>query len=143
MSLSEKRARRELAIKRAKRNRFLVILACVLAVVGISAFFIVQNIMRGAADVYTASGITVKLYEKNSTFVANLSHNKNKRGSYTRAFDGGEVKIAFNVDGKSVVGRLVNGLLHLPDEWDDGHGHSSVLPFSADGAAEVPVGSCC
>ncbi|MCL1788924.1 MAG: hypothetical protein FWG33_01040 [Oscillospiraceae bacterium] len=143
MALSEKRARRALAVKRAKRNRMLIILACVLTVAGIAAFFIVQNVLRGEAEVYSAGGISVKLYDKNGTFTAALSHNKSKSGTYTRAFEDGEVKISFKVGGSTNVGRIVNGLLHLPDEWDDGHGHSSVLPFAEDGSIEVPAGSCC
>ena len=132
MSVSKtKKARRELAIKKARRNKILAIVGGVLVVAGIAGFLILQHIQRGEAEVYRLDGQSVRLYE-NGKFAATLSHNTTKSGSYSRTpdGDGGNERIAFTSGNKTEVGRIVGNELHLPTEWDDGHSHGSVFQRS-------------
>ncbi|MCL2070816.1 MAG: hypothetical protein FWH07_01095 [Oscillospiraceae bacterium] len=131
MSKSSKRnkaLRREAALKKSRRNKILIVLACLLVAAGIVAFIFIQNAVRGKAEIYSAGGQSVHLYE-NGNFTANMSHGANKKGTYTKSSEDaeGRVSVYFKVANSTVEGVIEDGRLSLPTEWDDGHGHGSVL----------------
>ena len=128
MGKSKKEFRREMALKRARRNKTLIISACVLVVIGVIGFFVVQSIQRGDAVVYSNGVEEVKLYE-NGTFTASTGHaSVSHSGTYEKYEEGGVEIIFFTESGKSAaMGKIDDAGLTLPEDWNDGHGHG-VLP---------------
>ena len=121
-----KNARRELAIAKEKRKKKIIIAsvaAVVLVVVAIGVFIAIQ---RAGTETYSDGYQTIQLLS-NGTFTARLSHGQNYSGNYTKTNQGGVTVVAFSSGGATVVGEIEDGLLHLPHEWDDGHGHGDVL----------------
>lgn len=121
-----KALRQEKARKKAKRNKILIICGCILVVAVLSAL-IVNSIMRQAgAETYSGGGQTVYLFS-DGKFTAYLAHSVTKSGTYTKSTADGITTVSFNIGGKVEVGTIRDGALHIPAEWDDGHGHGSVL----------------
>jgi len=79
------------------------------------------------AETYSYRGQTIALYS-DGHFHAVLAHNVRKDGTYTKANESGVIIVSFNVNGNIERGRIIDNALHLPDEWNDGHGHGSVFP---------------
>ena len=61
------------------------------------------------------------------SFVAELAHEK-REGTYTeKTANNGTITVNF-VEGEiSVSGRIINGVLTIPKEWQDEHGHGTFL----------------
>ena len=124
--------RKENEINAARRKKILIASICILVVitVAISAVFIgVWRNKSGAsqnAEIYSYGGQTIQLLA-DGTFSANLAHNT-RNGTYTKTVDGDRTMVSFDVGGSVIIGRIENNALHIPIEWDDGHGHGSVLP---------------
>ena len=116
-----KKARAELAQKKAKDKRKKLILISAgagLALVGIILFGLVT---AARTERYGDGNASIEL-RPSGRFSATLYHERFS-GTYTR-MDGA---IAFTVDGVTVTAELDGELLFLPEEWDDDHGHGSVL----------------
>jgi len=143
-----KALKREKAKIKARRKTFIIISILILvvvaaAVVGInfrnqnnkkasSGEIVTRNIQNSdtqQAEAYSLGRQTVHLFE-DGTFSARLAHNVNKDGTYTRAEESGRSRITFNSGGRAEDGWIINDSLHMPHEWEDGHGHGSVFPRS-------------
>jgi hypothetical protein len=88
--------------------------------------------------VYENGNANVKLFP-DGTFIANLFHNSKITGTYSEITDGVEIAIFFDYNGfltnedeintfeltghMSVVGGILDNVLKIPVDWDDGHGH--------------------
>ena len=121
-----KALRQEKARKKAKRNKILIICGCILAVAALSALIVNSVIRQAGAETYSNGNHLVQFLE-NGKFTAVLAHNVRKSGTYTKSTSEGITTVSFNVNGRVEVGIIRDGALHIPAEWDDGHGHGNVL----------------
>jgi len=127
-----KALKKEKAVKKARLKAFIVVLIVVLI---LAAVVVTIGIVRGknnsnaqhSAETYALGRQTVQLLE-NGTFSASLAHGVQKSGTYTKTTEGNRTIVSFNVNGKTEIGRIENNSLHLPSEWEDGHGHGNVFP---------------
>jgi len=76
-------------------------------------------------EIYSYHGQTIQLFA-DGRFSAALAHNV-KNGTYTKTNENSEISVLFNINGNIEVGRIINNLLYLPREWDDGHGHGNIF----------------
>jgi len=120
-----KRARRELARRKAKRNKTIIITVCLVVFITATVLITYNVIQNSLADVYSNSEMTVKL-RPDGRFRAAL-HDEKYRGSYATVDESGVIVITFTYGGKTAVTEIILDQLYLPDEWDDGHGHGDVL----------------
>ena len=123
---SGKQARRELARKKAKRNKLIAIIVVVVVVVTATTLITYTVIQNNMAEVFSDGEQTVRL-RPDGRFRAQLAHDSSYRGSYTRTDEGGVMVITFSYGKETAVGQLIIDQLYLPDEWDDGHGHAGML----------------
>ncbi|MCL2817034.1 MAG: hypothetical protein FWD39_01430 [Clostridiales bacterium] len=127
-AVKAKDRRREVAIKKAKQRKILIISLCALVVLAVAVFSIYMAVQNGKVETYSADGQTVKLLE-DGTFTANLAHLVSYEGTYTKTEVDGKIKVSFTVDEEVVVGWIENGALQLPGKWEDScGGASNVLP---------------
>jgi len=130
----KKAQKQENAIKKANRKKFFAIMIFSLIVLAVAAIIFVPGILQtisgsshNESEVFGQGRSIIEL-NVNGTFSASLPHNVNKSGTYTKTVEGARTLVNFNVDGNIEVGRIENNSLHLPREWDDGHGHGTVFP---------------
>ena len=128
-----KALRKEKAIKKARRKTIIIIGIFVLVVITAAVVGInirkQNNKVTAQEELYTYGGQTVQLLA-DGTFSASLAHNTRKNGTYTKTEDSGRIIVVFNINGKEEIGWIANDSLHLPNEWEDGHGHGNVFPRS-------------
>jgi len=74
--------------------------------------------------VYALGSHTVTLYA-DGTFEARLFHGFSVDGTYTESTVAGVLTVTFAHDGIEVRGTIVDDVLTIPQEWDDGHGHGT------------------
>ena len=127
-SKPNKKARREQETKQAKRKTGLfiaLIAALLLAVIGGLALGAIRAI---GTETYSDGNQTVTL-SRDGTFTAELAHNNRKSGAYVMSEgEDGVTVIGFTASGVTDSGLIEGGALHIPVEWDDGHGHNRILP---------------
>jgi len=82
---------------------------------------------RTENEIFSYHGQTVQLLA-DGTFTASLAHGVRKSGTFTKTTENDRTIVSFNVNGNVEVGIIVNNFLHIPREWDDGHGHGNVFP---------------
>jgi len=82
---------------------------------------------KNETEIYSYHGQTVQL-SADGNFTASLAHGVKKSGTYSKTAENDRIIVSFNVNGNVEVGRIINNSLHLPKEWDDGHGHGDVFP---------------
>lgn len=122
-----KALRKENAIKKAKRKKLIITGICGLTAV-IVLFFVIRSIIKqNSVETYSDGSQTVQLFS-DGKFTASLMHNTKKDGTYTRTVDGSVTVVSFNTGGVVAVGRIENGALYFPEEWEDGHSHGNMLP---------------
>ena len=116
-----KRERVEQALKRekAKRNKRIIIIAATAVV--LAAVVIVSAIYAAGTERYAYDTASIEL-RPGGRFRATLYHS-GISGTYAKTED----SVTFTYDGISVTAVLDGDFLHLPEEWDDGHGHGAVL----------------
>jgi len=125
-----KAERKEKAIKKARRKTILIVCIFALVIIAAAAVGILVNSRQpnsaahGEAETYSHGNQTIQLFA-DGTFSARLAHNVNKNGTFTKSADG--TRVSFNTDGRTETGRIENNAMHLPHEWDDGHGHGNVF----------------
>jgi hypothetical protein len=83
--------------------------------------------MQEYIRVFENGNANIRLFP-DGTFIANLFHNIKITGTYTEMTDGREIAVLFThscADNAlvTVVGGIVNDILTIPEDWDDGHGH--------------------
>ena len=104
------------------------------------------HIMSQHIRVFENGNANVRLFP-DGTFIANLFHNTKVTGTYSEVTQGNETAVLFSYGGISylsdgvssfeatgattVVGGLVDNVLTIPEDWDDGHGHGMDFPFRA------------
>jgi len=118
---NDKKNRREMAAKKEqqKQKRMTIIFAVILlTAITIVVIGIVQSL---GTEVYSDDYTKVTL-RSNGNFTA-VFHQGKISGTYTKTAD----SIEFTYDGQTVSGELEENALHLPHEWDDGHGHNAIL----------------
>ncbi|MCL2214303.1 MAG: hypothetical protein FWC06_03735 [Treponema sp.] len=121
-----KALKKENAAKKAKRKIISITGICVLIVlIAVLSVLFLRN--QNDTEVFSYNGQTVRL-SADGTFTANLAHNVNKSGTYTRVTESGWTLVYFYVNGNEEIGSIANNVLTLPDEWNDGHGHGTVFP---------------
>ncbi|MCL2800274.1 MAG: hypothetical protein FWD28_00765 [Treponema sp.] len=109
------------------KNKIFIISVLVLAVV-IAVVLLVHSFSDHDHDeIFSAGGQTVRLSD-DGTFSARLAHGVRKEGTYIKTPDDTRTIVAFSVNGRTEIGLIENDRLHLPHEWDDGHGHGNILP---------------
>ena len=125
----EKARRAELAKKKAKRIKIMVICCCSLAAAALVTFAVLAAVSQSGTETYSADGQTIRLFD-DGTFTASLSHNERKSGTYTKSTAGNLIVVHFTAGSQVVTGEIRNNELHLPSEWMSGCGHdyTTVLP---------------
>ena len=127
--MPDKKNRRELAMKKAKTKRKIIIAACGVLVVIFIAAIIITLVISAGIQTYTDGSATVEL-NKNGEFSARLYHNERYKGTYTTSKSGGATLVHLSYDGMTVIGMLIDDMgFVFPDEWYDDHGHGGVLPL--------------
>jgi len=121
-----KALKKENAEKKANRKKIIITCVCILIVI-IAVLFVLYFKNQNDTEVYSYGGQTVRL-SADGTFTANLAHNVNKSGTYTRKTENGRTLVFFNIGGNEETGIIINNALNLPEEWNDGHGHGMVFP---------------
>ena len=121
-----KQTRRELARKKARRNKQIAIIVFVVAVVTVTTLITYTVIQNRMAEVYSDGEQTIWL-RPDGRFRVRLAQEKSFRGSYTGADEGGVTVITFSYGKETAVGQLIIDQLYLPAEWDDGDGHIGML----------------
>ena len=123
--------------KKQRRKLIITVLICVLVAGGIAAYFVLRHdhdhdhsadnrsIMTGEVRTFSDGHQSVTL-QNDGSFTARLAHGR-KSGTYTENTQGAVTWVIFSYDGTSARGRLEGDILTIPDEWDDHHGHGSVL----------------
>jgi len=127
-----KAQRREMAAKKAKRKTILIVSIIAVIVIAIIAIGIISATSQNNTAVtqneetFTHGRSSVRLLA-DGTFFASLPHGVQKNGTYTKTDEGARTIVSFNVNGRAERGLIENNALHIPHEWDDGHGHGSVF----------------
>lgn len=99
---------------------------------------------KGNIRVFERGNANIRLLP-DGTFIANLWHNTKISGTYTEMTLGNETAVLFTHNGKTlsgggvntfvptgfvtVVGGIVDGILTMPEDWDDGHNHGMEFAF--------------
>ena len=102
--------------------------------------------VRGQIRVFERGNSNIRLFP-DGNFIANLWHNTKISGTYRELTQGDETAVLFTHNGKThlaggvstfentgtvtVVGGIVDGILTMPIDWDDGHGHGMEFNFIA------------
>ena len=102
--------------------------------------------IRDHIRVFENGNTNIRLFP-DGTFVANLFHNSKKTGIYSELTQNNETAVLFTYGGTlslegvvssfdsagllTVVGGIVEDVLTLPEDWDDGHGHGLDFAFRA------------
>ena len=120
-----KKERRLQAQKKSKQKRIIAAVVCVLVAVIIAAIIIINAYQQSKTRVYTDGQQTITLHH-NGKFTAALAHEA-ESGTYTETSNDGVITVTFTTVGKSVAATIIDDILTLPEEWDDGHGHGSTL----------------
>jgi len=115
----EKAARKS---KRTKAALWVVCAALLIAAGGITLFLVAN---RGVTETYRLGGQTLQLFP-DGKFTARLAHDVIS-GTYTKAAETDGIAVTFVVNGAPVRGFIINNNIILPGEWDDGHGHGTIL----------------
>jgi cytoskeletal protein RodZ len=124
-----KNARREMAIKKAKRKRIIVITVAGALALALITVITISAIREARAETYTDGSQSVKLLP-NGSFTATISHGDLYNGTYTKTEQEVSTVITFITDnGSTAGGEIKEGQLFLPEEWLDDHGHNAVLPL--------------
>ena len=121
-----KALRKEKAVKKANRKKIIIASICVLVVIAAVVFTVILRNQNKETEIYSHDGQSVQLFA-DGTFSARLAHNTGS-GTYSKRTEGNRTFILFNVNGSEASGYIENNALHLPHEWDDGHGHGTVFP---------------
>ena len=125
------------AKKKANKKNAAGIIIFAFIVLAIVAYLLIPGFLekissasKGESEIFSHGNQIVQLFADGS-FKASLAHGVSKNGTYLKKADGSRTVITFIVNGKQEIGRIENNSLHLPREWDDGHGHGSVFTKAA------------
>ena len=122
----QKSERREIAARKAKRKKTIIISVC--SILGI---FIIAAIIYGAtrpeveSRLFSSGTQSVNLYVDGRFSFVDCQFVR--AGRYTEIENGDEITIEFIHNNGTVYGSLVGDILTIPDEWDSGKGHDPRL----------------
>jgi len=128
----KKKARHDTKVKKAKRKKKIVIAVIALFLIALAvaiAISIWNSSKEDAVSVvetYSDGHQTVRLLSDGS-FTAALAH-ENESGIYLKTTEDGKELIAFITEEGTALGEIADDALIIPEEWQDDHGHGSVLP---------------
>jgi predicted AlkP superfamily pyrophosphatase or phosphodiesterase len=129
--IKEKQKRKKLEIKKTKQKKKLLLISICVLITLVALIFILHSVVRKneneIMETYSYHGQTVQLLT-DGKFSASLAHGVKKNGTYKKTTENDIIIVSFNVNGKEEIGRIINNSLHIPGEWDDGHGHGNVFP---------------
>ena len=124
-----KNARREMAIKKAKRKRLIIITVAGVLALALITVITISAIREARTETYTDGSQNVKLHPDGS-FTASISHGDLYSGTYTKTEQEGYTVVTYITDsGSTASGEIIEGQLYIPDEWLDDHGHNAILPL--------------
>jgi len=102
--------------------------------------------ITGQIRVFESGKANIWLFPE-GIFVATLYHNTKITGTFSEMTQGGETAVLFTYRGihtvedgvscfnatglTTVVGGIVDGVLTIPEDWDDGHGHGNDFVYKA------------
>jgi len=125
--MSRRSNRREQALKKARQRKMIIIAsaACAVVLIAVIAFIFVRS---AGTETFTDGYQIVNLY-RGGRFDASLYHDENYAGTYKKEASGGDTLVYFSADGytEPATGLISNGILYLPNEWEDDHSHGSAL----------------
>ena len=127
--MSSKKQRKEMALKKSKKKKQIAILISAIVLLAVCGLVVFAMHSERNTRVFTDGRQTVSLMT-NGNFNAQLTHGVNKRGTYHEEIIDGTITVTFIRDGAREQGSIVDGILTLPSEWDDGCGHNDRLPQS-------------
>ena len=120
--MNAKEARRQNAIKKAKRKKMMILAVCLAIAAVIGTLLIVNALQQSAIRTFVSGNNYVTLFADGS-FEARLPHNVRRVGTYEEHGEGDVRTISFLSGGRVENGSLSGNTLTIPLEWDDGHGH--------------------
>ena len=119
--------KRKQEIARKKRNKKIIIISVSVVALALIVIGIIAAVNSARTETY-GDGYQSIVLLPNGKFTAELSHGQSYSGTYSKSTQDGMTIVAFTYDGSTVVGEIEDGMLHIPHEWDDGHGHGSAFP---------------
>ena len=122
--------------RKANRKKVLLagIIVAVIAIIITVAMPKHSDQEKAETEIFSYHGQTIQLLPDGS-FTAALAHNVNKNGTYTKTNDNNRVAVTFTINGNLETGYIINNSLHIPKEWEDGHGHGSIFPRLIEGSS--------
>jgi len=140
--MAERKRQRKLeqAKKKKKQNK-IVLLIIAVAIVAVIAAAIGFFAYQASKDrVYTAEdGLTSVTLHDNGKFTVRFAHVGEGRGTYAEVAEDGAITVSFTINNMTADGRIEGDVLIIPEEWDDGHGHSTRLVLKG-GVDHAPEG---
>ncbi|MCL1790561.1 MAG: hypothetical protein FWG40_04255 [Peptococcaceae bacterium] len=124
--MSKQQERRDKAIKKAKRQR-MIIIASVAAVALVIITLGIYSAIQSAGTERYSDGNQVITLRQDGTFTATLIHGDKYKGTYTKTEQDNKTIVAFTSDEETVNGEIDGSNLRLPSEWVDDHGHGDIL----------------
>lgn len=124
--------RKEENAKKKARKKIIIVGICLVLILGGFGIFLFVNTKQkreeaNSPEFYSYGSQSVQLLA-DGKFTASLAHNVSKSGTFTKANENERIAVSFYIDGRTEIGYIYNNSLHLPREWDDGHGHGSIFP---------------
>ena len=122
-----KSARRDKAIKKAKKKRLIIISVSASLAVALVAILIVTFIQQAAVGsrVFENGPVNITLLDNGHFALVDCSLVRN--GTYTENENEGVTTVVFVHNNETVYGIIEGDVLTLPDEWDAGKGHDPRL----------------
>ena len=120
--MNAKEARRQAAIKRAKKKKAIATGIFVIAFIAVAASITVGMLQQRGERVFVAGRQQVVL-RRDGSFSASLPHNVRLYGTFTEVTEGDFTTLVFTHAGRTEFGSIVGNVLTIPSEWDDGCGH--------------------
>ena len=125
------KAQRESERKQVRRKKMMIIMIAVAAILAlaITAYVIFTRIQDAGTETFTDGSQTVRLLP-NGTFAADLYHSDGRRGRFEKIEGGAWTTIHFTYGGETVSSMIVDGVLFVPDAWQDACGHNTALQLA-------------
>ena len=122
--MNSKESRRQIAIKRARKKRVVIISVCAIVVLAFASLVIYELLRADTSRVFVSGGSHITLHD-DGTFNAQLPHNVRIAGTFTETVSGDITTVSFNSIRGTEDGNIYGNVLTIPDAWDSGcaHGH--------------------
>jgi len=122
----KKAERREIAMKKAKRKKAIIICVCItLAVVFLAAVIYSVTRPEVPSRVYATGPQSITLYDDGRFSFTDCQFVR--VGRYTEIANGNDIEVEFFLNNVTVFGSISGNILTIPNEWDSGKGHNPQL----------------